>query len=466
MRSMLSVVLVALISSQVLAVDVQTDANLLAEKIRVQVSALYDHALDQYNNETTAYNDVKASIEKDLALVDPELQSEIKTIAMDALRDAQTGNSSYELELSRLQSSLKNEEVHSAPAFQMTANSTSSNMANIPSGATSADSDRSEYATKAEFVSSLVSNRQSTRWVATSNQSLHSLKSTAKGIKRSYRIKASFLGVEVSAGPSIDFLKVYGTTAHVIGEGFEPLLSQYNGGATKSGDFDFYRRDNTGAVLKKNGKPVKRFMAYWCDVELYFESNYNGSGEFKVMGSGVDVYGTKRIANTVTLASRRIQVPEYIEGKTVTFQTLTEICNKEFLDAKYNNKMTVRQSMDQMMSNALAMVQFTHPNTKCAVDSQCDKWFKSTYLPQEQAKLVPRCAPEPREGYMGCFARGKNGSLCPVIEAGRARAGSYFGEYPCDVGYECVKTSMDLPYNAITKILYMPKGECRPKKTK
>ena len=78
------------------------EANLLAEKIKVQIQKAYEAALASGNHEEAA-QEVRTAIEKDLALVSPELREEIREISLETLGNIQQGEISQHLDLENVE---------------------------------------------------------------------------------------------------------------------------------------------------------------------------------------------------------------------------------------------------------------------------------------------------------------------------------------------------------------------------
>jgi hypothetical protein len=64
-----------------------------------------------------------------------------------------------------------------------------------------------------------------------------------------------------------------------MAEGMSPVI-------VDGGNFDFWKRDAYGNVVKKNGQQVKRYVFFTCDADLNFSTDYAGAGGFSFMGVG------------------------------------------------------------------------------------------------------------------------------------------------------------------------------------
>jgi hypothetical protein len=429
------------------------ETNLLAEKIKTQIQKAYEVLLEN-NSPNEAQEEIKRAIEKDLLLVAPELRDELRELSLAALRNAQRGISEEEGDLLRLQSVILksvserseflNEEgkdhlMRVGPGVDVY---NPSALKGIPK-----DSDKRNFISKPELMESLVSERESSRWVFTSNTTIRGDQMSRADSRLSVQLKVSFMGVELEAGPTVMFNRTFKTAAVVSGEGLRPVI-------LADGSFDFDRRDREGNLVLTNGKVQKRFFNFTCEASLDFNSDYTGGGGFSVMGSGGGVSVTKSYSNSVSLASRRVAVPEFIDNRKVSLRELNEICHKDFLKANITNTMTVMDSLNIMMRNTLTSVRFSHPKMKCLSDNHCLKWAQTEILPQSRVGNVPRCTENASEKFRSCELRGQKGQSCPVfnplgklISAGR-------NEYACDAGLKCV-TIQD------AGIFKSAQGQCR-----
>jgi hypothetical protein len=401
------------------------EANLLAETIKLQVQKSYELALTKKSSEEAAA-EVREAIERDIVLVAPDLQEEIKTMAMAALDQIHAGGYSALVKLDNVEDVLLkgikdrhqflNEEGEDIDLRRQI----SGPLPSMPKPKN--DSGRWEYSSKAELLESLVSDRENSRWVSTSNVSLKSDALTTSDSKISLQVKVQFLGVALEAGPSIVFKRQYETSVNIMAEGLNPVLSG-------DGHFDFSRRDKFGNIVMKNGQPERRLVNMTCDVSLNFESEYSGSGGFSVAGVGGSSSISRSYKNAVTLQSRRVMVPSFIDNKTVTYRSLRELCHNDFLKARVTNNMTVASSLNMMMKNVVSSLRFSHPKTKCAIDSHCYNWFNKEIIPALKLNNFPRCVEESREKYQTCAVYDKQGN--------RLSDGMF--EYECDTGLRCVK---------------------------
>ncbi len=407
------------------------EANLLADQIRARVIDAYEAALKKYENPESAKEEIRSAIDKDLSLVAPALRDELSLLAHKTLDQVENGAVSESLDLVKVQESFKKDAI-SRSNFLNQEFGLDSHEAGNKLATPSNDSERKEYNNKQEVIESLVSDRESSRWVSSSNLTVRTAEITSTSSNVSMQLKVSFLGATINAGPSIRFKKTYSTNATIMADGMNPIFAD-------GGNFDYHKRDSSGKILVKNGKQQKRYMFFTCDADLTFETDYEGSGGFSYMGLGGNASITKKFSNQVDIASRRIALPEYVANKSVTVKFISELCHNDFLVAKFNNSLTVQKSLDMMMKSVVAGLTFSHPKTKCAIDEHCYNWFNNEIISLVKIKNFPRCREEnSREQFMSCQLRGLEGQNCPVYENGKRTSDGQW-EYQCDTGLKCVK---------------------------
>lgn len=434
----------------------ENEASLLAEKLKIQIQRAYEAALENKSSEE-AVAEIRSAIEKDLELVAPELREEIKELSLTTLENVQRGEMSTTANLENIEkvlfkgvkdrSDFLNEEAEDMPMVDMI-------MQESPSSNRHKDAERKEYATKAEILESLVSERDNVRWVSTSNVTMKSVELKKVESKISMQVKVSFLGVALEAGPSITFKREYQTNVNVMAEGLNPAL-------LPDGNFDFYKRNRAGQIIMKGGKPEKRFVNFSCDSDLEFETDYSGSGGFSVAGVGGSTSVSRSFKNVVSLSSRRILVPEYIAGKTVTYKYLTQLCHVDFLSARITNNMNVAGSLNMMMKNVVSSLRFSHPKTKCVLDTHCYNWYNKEVIALVKIGNFPRCVEERREKFRACELRGLKGQNCAIYDAKGKRVSDGMFEFTCDKGLKCVKTQTEGWFQGFDLYKYA-KGKCMP----
>jgi hypothetical protein len=405
------------------------ETNLLADMIRSQVAKAYKAALDKHESPEIAREEVRGAIESDLELAQPEMKEELMGLANKTLDSLENGATSEEVELENVELALR-KEVENRKSFL--------NQQPYDSGSHKSvegvidDADKKEFTNKAELLESLTSERESSRWVSSSSQTVKTAEMTMTDSKISLQVKVSFLGATIEAGPNISFRRIFNTNATILAEGMSPVI-------LNSGNFDTWKRDRAGKIVVKNGKQQSRYVAVFCDADLNFETDYAGSGGFSYMGVGGSARVSKKFTNTVNITSRRIALPDYVGNESVTVKYISEICHKDFLNARFSNALTVRGSLELMMKNVVAGLTFSHPKTKCAVDEHCYNWFNKEVISLVKIKNFPRCKEESdREKFYSCQLRGLEGQNCPVYENGKRTSDGQW-EYACDTGLKCVK---------------------------
>jgi len=422
----------------------QKEANLLAEKIKNQISLAYEAELGKSNDSVTASNEIRNAIQKDLALAAPEFRQELETLAYEALTQIVSGGSfSQEIKLDRIEEILqKSVEERSAYLTSPDAVGIQNGSAFNLNGILESGLPQLEYSSKQELVDALVSDSQSTRWVSTANSSIKSAEMSENAARISLQVKIEFLGVSLEAGPRITFKRKYNTFATVMAEGLSPAV-------LPNGQFDFF---------KKNKE--RRFLAFFCDASLEFETEYSGGGGFKVAGIGSEGNVSKTYKNSVTLSSRRILVPETVANQTVSLNFLSEICHRNFLNARIDSSITVADSLNVMMKSSLDSLRYTHPDTKCARDSHCFNWYNNEVLAMVKLNTYPRCVESQDQMFHLCALRGLEGQNCTVMKNGKRVSGGMF-EYVCDEGLTCVEVQKEGWFT--NGELYQPaKGRCMP----
>jgi hypothetical protein len=429
----------------------KSETNILAAKIRQQVMAAYKAALNENKSAETAREEIRASIENDLNLAAPNLKEELLGLAIQTLDTIDAGGSSEEVDLSNVEVVMRKEVVNRKEFLDQDQEPMAGTDPVNPKTNSSKDAERKEFNNKAELLESLVSDRESSRFVSTANQTINTAEITKIDSNISLQVKFEFLGVAVEAGPTITFKRQFTTNATIMAEGLNAVLM-------RDGNFDYWKRDRAGKVLVKNGKDVKRYISFTCDSGLEFETEYAGGGGFKFFGLGGDVTVSQKFVNTVNLTSRRIALPEYVAGKSVTIKYISELCHQTFLNAKFSNSMTVSGSLNLLMKNVVSGLVFSHPKTKCSVDEHCYNWFNKEIISLVKIKNFPRCAEEnSREKFRSCQLRGLEGQHCPVYEGGK-RTSNGAWEYACDAGLKCVKYESQTFFMGY--VLTPAKGKC------
>ncbi len=360
----------------------KAETNLLAQQVRQRVLEAYEAALKNHDNTSAAKQEVRDAIEADLELAAPELREEIRQLALDALDKIEQGAFySSEVELDEVQVVMMKKVAVRSDYL----NHENLSDQTLPIANKAKDSEKKEFRNKEELTESLISDRESSRFVSTASQTVKTAEIVTAQGDLSLQVKMEFLGAEIEAGPSITFKRSLATDAIIMAEDLNPVI-------LRDGNFDYVKRDSMNRIIKKNGKPVKRYISFTCDVDLNFETDYAGSGGFKYMGVGAGVSASKSFSNTVTITSRRIALPEIVSGKSVTVKFISELCQHDFVRAKVTSQLTVLQSLNVMMRNVVSGLRFSHARTKCAEDSHCANWYNNEVISlQKKKKCCPLC---------------------------------------------------------------------------
>lgn len=427
----------------------ENEANLLAEKIRFHVTSAYEAAASE-KTPGEAFEEVKEAIEKDLTLVSSELQDEVREIAMTALSEAERGFSNKGQDLQRMKKVLLKDVRERADYLNREGDN------ELPLAFFDRDEspNKTTYKTKADMIAALTASSEGVKTNSTANLSINSTDTTSVSSNISLRVKASFMGAEINAGPAISFRREYKTRVSIQADGLYPVLSA-------DGNFDLFKKDSAGQTIKKNGVAQKRLVTFACDANLMFETDYSGGGGFSIAGVGGGVTVSKKYANSVGLVSRRITLPESVAGKTITYKELMKICHTDFLKARVTNVMTIEESLNVMMKNVASSLSFSHPKNKCVQDKHCLGWFSKDVISWVRSNNTPRCAEEPNEKYRVCELRGLKGQNCTLRDKNGKRISSGSFEFACDAGLKCVQVKEGGWFQNFSIYEY-PKGQCQP----
>lgn len=418
----------------------ENEAMLLTEKIQVQIQKAYEAALSDSTPEEAA-SEVRNAIDKDLELLDPELKEEIRKISYQTLENAQLGIASSDLDISGIARVLM-KGVQDRHQFLNEEGEDFYGVAPVSQTVTD-ETGRAEYKTKKQLLEALVADREGLRMIRSANMTLKSDTISRREGKVNLQVKAEFLGVEIEAGPTITFSRLYRTSVNLNAEGMNPIIKA-------DGSFDFF---------KQNSKQ-RRFMTFACEAELVFESEYSGAGGFTFVGMGGNVTTAKKYSNKVVLTTRRLAVPEILEGKVVSLNYLNNLCHLDFLRTRVTNTMTVSDSLNIMMKNMVAGLKFSHPKTTCMVDSHCYNWFNREVVALMKLRNTPRCVENSAEKYRTCELRGLSGQNCAVYDSTGKRISDGMFEFKCDTGYKCVKVQ-DAGWFKGGSLYQYAKGRCQ-----
>lgn len=427
----------------------ERETHLMNEQMKKQILQSYENALADTESSDEAKDRVREAILQDLELAEPGVRDALREFSLRTLDEVVEGVISSDAPTGHLERYLL-EEVTDRSNF-LNLHAIDGNNASSPIANGDRDSDRRSYRNKSEILESLVSDRASTRWVSGASINTNSAVTRKREANISYSLKISFLGADVSGGPKISFSRSYESKVVILSEGLNPAV-------TPNGDFDFHRRDRAGQIISSGGNAQKRYISFYCELGLEFETDYSGGGSFSIAGVGAGASASSRYKNEVTMSSRRILVPEYIGNQSVTMPILQRLCMNDFLGAKVNNRLTVKDSLNIQMRNIVSSLRFSHPKTKCVRDNQCIRWFNSGMRGVVGNAAVPRCVEERREKFLACEVRSVINQKCPVVKSGKLVSTGQF-EYACDRGLYC-KTVQDEGWLTNGRLYQYAVGRC------
>ncbi len=428
------------------------ESQLLVQALREAVLKSYflaiDEASDSEDPAATARDLIRANMEKDLHLLAPELQSDMKAIVEDVLANPKWESSelpiSEKLVANMKERSLNRLELLSKPI------SVPSDFTNLADNKGSG----SKITSKIALVNALAGGSSPENFEARYNTKARSSVSLASEAKFSAQIKASFMGVEIAAGPTFTFTKTISSAVQFGGEGFAPIFDG-------QGRFDLLKRGTNGQPVMVNGRTVPRRVAFACDISAKVESETALAGGFSAMGVGPEARVVKTYRNEVELASSDLLVPDTLDGRLATVSTLASICQRDFLRARTSNGRTIGQNLDTMIRNLVSSLTYVNPAMKCVVNSHCNNWFNKEVLGIHKYKTVPRCIQERgNPSVMTCQLRGGTGANCKVVRENKVVSNGWF-EYVCDTGKRCVVTEVG-GWGGLLGWTWTPwKGQCR-----
>lgn len=415
----------------------ENEAFLLVEKIKIQIHKAYEAALEG-SSPDEASEEVRNAIEKDLELIDPALRGEVRNISLMTLENAERGIMTADTDVSVI-ARIMLKGVQERHDFFNEEGEMFSEVAGM-----NYDASKTTYSSKKQILQSLVSDRDSVKGVSNANMTVKADAISRREGKIGVQVKAEFLGVSVDAGPTILFTRLYRTGVVVNAEGLNPIMNS-------NGSFDF----------SKLGSKQRRLIVFNCEAELSFESDYSGSGGFSIAGVGGSATLAKKYSNKVTLTSRKLAIPDSIDGKSVTLKSLNQLCHMDFLKTKVTNTMNVAGSLNIMMKNVIAGLRFSHPQTKCVTDNHCLKWFNKEVVGLMKLKNTPKCVENTKEKSRSCELRGLKGQNCAVYNNKGKRVSDGLFEFKCNTGLTCVKVQ-DEGWLKGGELYQYAKGRCMP----
>lgn len=412
--------------SRGLQIDTQAEleGQRLLNIITSQVHRIYSNALAESGSPEEAREEAQSLILSDLDNIAPELRKDFEKLALEAL-DAAISGVGVSLPLD----SVALPQIFLKPLEDDQAFLRFKEVAGVDSPfATSADdAEKLSYKNLNELLTSMTSPRRGARWMEGSGVEGVSETASSRDGEVSIRFKANFLGVEVEAGPVVKFSREVKSTLRLVAEGRYPISKH-------DGTFDLYERDSNGKALSKT-----RYAVFYCDLNVNYSSEALASGGFSVAGLGGKSSIARTLKESVSIESRRLMIPEFIAGRQVTIHQLRQICQRHYIGAKVNPRMTVRGLADVQLRNQLAGVVYSNPKTQCGKDSHCVNWYRQNKRGVYGPYAYPRCVTDRRENFRYCRAYGAINRPCPVYENGKLVSKAMFA-LPCDRGLKCVTT--------------------------
>lgn len=443
------------------------EAQLLFSRVQAATVTAYEQALEEsHGNADEAVSIVREFVENDLAKVNPTLSASIKAATEQIISNgAQQTEAITEFPANVTDfftnESKERQELLNQDAFETASRSSNSRLKTATgvnpssgSGLNAAARGVRSYKTKPEFLKAMVSGDESERWVATANMSIIDGEMSGSDGEISLQVKVDFLGSEISAGPTLRFYYTASTSLDIKGEGIYPI---YDG----NGLFDLNWKGADGRPLVTNGKTQRRFVFFTCNASIELETKIEGGGSLKIFGMGAEGRSMTAWRKTIEASSRRMLIPDTIDGQQVTVQMLAKICHKDFLNVRTQNGKTARQNLHMTLANMAKSLVYSNPSMQCATDNHCTGWFNKKWRISKM-RAVPRCAQSVgNSGLMTCQTRGREGASCPVYLKGKHVSVGVL-EHPCDKGFRCVVIQPYVP-NIIS---FLPAvtygvGECR-----
>jgi hypothetical protein len=142
----------------------------------------------------------------------------------------------------------------------------------------------------------------------------------------------------------------------------------------------------------------------------------------------------------VTLSSRRVLVPDSIDGREALVSTLARLCHNGYMNTRTSNLKTVKQNLDTMMRNIVSGLTYVNPSMQCVTANHCVNWYNRDVIWMHKQNTVPRCIQtRGSDSLMTCQLRGVEKAACAVVKDGK-RVSSGMFEYTCAENYRCTIT--------------------------
>ncbi len=403
----------------------------LHRQVREAVLRGYEIALESKGTATEAREQVIKDMESEIYLIDESLQDDIRKMVLDIL-DAPLFLSQEASLPSPLLESLKERSLQKVDLLSQPVQKNGS----VDDELLIDDENNKNVSnqTVQSLTKALVNDQlDSERWVSTANMSASSGVTTGRESEFSAQVSAEFLGVKLSAGPVFKFKNSVSTYVDMKGEGLYPLFDA-------QGRFDLTAKDGLGRPRVRNGRTERRFLMFTCEASSNIESEAVLKGGFKVAGVGAEGGVSKKFTTSVTLSSRRVLVPDSIDGRETLLSTLARICHSNYMLAKTSNGKTVRQNLDTMSKNIVGGLTFVNSSMQCVTANHCANWYNREVIWMHKQNTVPRCVQSSgSESLMTCQLRGVEKAACSVVKEGKKVSSGMF-EYTCAQNYRCTIT--------------------------
>jgi hypothetical protein len=402
----------------------------LHRQVKEAVLRGYELALASTGSASEAREQVLKDMESEIYLIDEALQDDIRKMVVDVLDAPQFVSQEAEL-TGRLLESLRERSFQKVELLGQPLQNAIEQEGESLHDVKDNKNVNVNNQTSAALAKALVDDQiESERWMSTSNMTAASGVTTGRESEFSAQVSAEFLGVKLSAGPVFKFKNTVSTYVDLKGEGLYPLFDA-------QGRFDLIAKDRNGRARMLNGRATRRFMSFTCEASSSIESEAVLKGGFKVAGVGGEGGVTKKFTTSVTLSSRRVLVPDSIDGREALLSSLARICHGQYMITKTSNGKTVRQNLDTMSRNIVSGLSFVNPGMQCVTSNHCANWYNREVIWMHKQNTVPRCIQtRGSDSLMTCQLRGVDRAACAVVKEGK-RVSSGMFEYTCAENYRC-----------------------------
>ena len=234
----------------------------------------------------------------------------------------------------------------------------------------------------------------------------------------SARVKLSFLGSEISTGPTILFKRRYQVYTKLTAPGDDQIIK--------------YSKELGARILNHN---KDRRIVVQCYIVAQASHKLEGEANLSIMGSGVRILHGEWNQLVVEIHKRISYAPFHNpDGTRTSYQDVVKNCENGLLKE-------YKESIDIELKLAASELVYSNPLNQCVEDKQCLPWFND-YHPLIRIATVPRCVEHIEESgspYNYCNLRTIKGQPCPYYVKGKRVTAGYF-EYPCDKRLKCTLT--------------------------